>query len=89
MRNYNDPDPSIHLGDIRKINTNKMRLSWYKLDNIVWNLTFVFNCIKVREDFLPIPAYVQNFTPSKLSGENSSELFVLASDWSEFEMKYV
>ena len=28
-------------------------LSW-----VVWNLTFVFYCIKVREDFLPIPTYV-------------------------------
>ena len=27
---------------------------------VVWNLTFVFYCIKVREDFLPIPTYAQN-----------------------------
>jgi hypothetical protein len=28
--------------------------------DLVWNRTFVFYCIKVREDFLPIPSYSQN-----------------------------
>ena len=28
---------------------------------LVWNLTFVFYCIKVRENFLPIPTYAKNW----------------------------
>ena len=32
-----------------------------ELYGVVWNLTFLFTYIKVRENFLPIPTYAKNY----------------------------
>ena len=74
------PDPKQHerklLASMFWSEAREEQLVWYlpylvmsQLLIVVWNMTFVFYCIKVREDFLPILTYAQNWLQANWVGK--------------------
>ena len=79
-----------HWDFLSLINT---RLRLLLLTQLVWNMTFVFYCIKVRENFLPISTYVQNllwviFIVQSFHSKKSCQLHSIFLESDIFPLKF-